>query len=123
NYNQEGYGEFGFQVALSKRPERIIISAPGSFYFRGGIHSLPILEHNWIDTRHPFIAPHYPWREVGWLRYPTNYSANEYDDWCYRGYAVAVGNFNEDDNQEIVVSIPKLHNYRGAVEIMNSNLD
>ncbi len=35
NYNQEGYGEFGFQVALSKRPGRIIITAPGSFYFRG----------------------------------------------------------------------------------------
>jgi hypothetical protein len=35
NYNQEGYGEFGFQVALSKRPERLIITAPGSFYFRG----------------------------------------------------------------------------------------
>ncbi len=35
NYNQEGYGEFGFQVALSKKPERIIITAPGSFYFRG----------------------------------------------------------------------------------------
>jgi hypothetical protein len=86
---------------LSKRPERIIITSPGSFYFRGrfkinlndflkkhhigGIHSLPILEHNWIDTRHPFTAPHYPWHEVGWLRYPSNYSSNEYDDWCYRG--------------------------------------
>jgi hypothetical protein len=35
NYNQEGYGEFGFQVAISKKPERIIITAPGSFYFRG----------------------------------------------------------------------------------------
>ncbi|CAF1211795.1 unnamed protein product [Adineta ricciae] len=123
NYNQEGYGLFGFQVILSKKPERIIISAPGSFYFRGEVHSLPILEHNWIDSRHPFIAPHYPWRELGWLRYPSNYSSNEYDDWCYRGYAVAVGNFNGDDNQEIIVSIPKLHNYRGAVEIMNSNLD
>lgn len=55
------------------------------------------------------------------------------------GYALALGNFNHDDNQgivrhflqmsinffpiEIVVSIPKLDNYRGAVEIMNSNLD
>ncbi|CAF0811798.1 unnamed protein product [Rotaria sp. Silwood1] len=123
NYNQEGYSEFGFQVALSKRPERIIITAPGSFYFRGGIHSIPILNYNWIDTRHPFTAPHYPWHDVGWLRYPSNYSSNEYDDWCYRGYALAIGNFNNDDNQEIVVSIPKLDNYRGAVEIMNSNLD
>ncbi|CAF1962458.1 unnamed protein product [Rotaria magnacalcarata] len=123
NYNQEGYGEFGFQVALSKRPERILITAPGSFYFRGGIHSIPILNYNWIDTRHPFTAPHYPWHDVGWLRYPSNYSSNEYDDWCYRGYALAVGNFNDDANQEIVVSIPKLDNYRGAVEIMNSNLD
>jgi len=35
NYNQEGYGEFGFQVALSQKPERIIITSPGSFYFRG----------------------------------------------------------------------------------------
>jgi hypothetical protein len=35
NYNQEGYGEFGFQVALSEKPERIIITSPGSFYFRG----------------------------------------------------------------------------------------
>ena len=39
NYNQEGYGLFGFQVILSKKPERIIISAPGSFYFRGKIKS------------------------------------------------------------------------------------
>ncbi|CAF2584154.1 unnamed protein product [Rotaria sp. Silwood2] len=123
NYNQEGYGEFGFQVALSEKPERIIITAPGSFYFRGGIHSIPILEKNWIDTRHPFTSPHYQWRDAGWLRYPSNYSSNEYDDWCYRGYALAIGNFNDDDNQEIVVSIPKLDNYRGAIEIMNSNLD
>jgi len=35
NYNQEGYGEFGFQVALTQNPERIIITSPGSFYFRG----------------------------------------------------------------------------------------
>lgn len=35
NYNQEGYGEFGFQVALSQRPPRFLISSPGSFYFRG----------------------------------------------------------------------------------------
>ncbi len=35
NYNQEGYGEFGFQVGLSEKPERIIITSPGSFYFRG----------------------------------------------------------------------------------------
>ncbi|CAF0948012.1 unnamed protein product [Adineta steineri] len=123
NYNQEGYGEFGFQVALSKKPERIIITAPGSFYFRGGIHSIPILEKNWIDSRHPFTSPHYQWRDAGWLRYPSNYSSNEYDDWCYRGYALALGNFNNDKNQELVVSVPKLHNYRGAVEIMNSNLD
>ena len=59
------------------------------------------------------------------------------------GYALAVGNFNDDEHQgnrmetsrqgcersvpcspiEIVVSVPKLENYRGAVEIMNSNLD
>lgn len=44
-----------------------------------------MLNHNWIDTRHPFTAPHYPWHDVGWLRYPSNYSSNEYDDWCYRG--------------------------------------
>jgi len=37
NYNQEGYGEFGFQITLSQRPERIIITAPGSFYFRGNL--------------------------------------------------------------------------------------
>ena len=59
----------------------------------------------------------------------------------FLGYTLDVGNFNNDDNQgndrflflrtknncslpkEIVVSIPKLDNYRGAVEIMNSNLD
>jgi hypothetical protein len=35
NYNQEGYGEFGFQVALSQKPERILVTSPGSFYFRG----------------------------------------------------------------------------------------
>lgn len=57
-----------------------------------------------------------------------------------------MGNFNSDESQgkrtlknlqycfltilavfflliEIVVSVPKLHHYRGAVEIMNSNLD
>ena len=51
----------------------------------GQVHSLPILERNWVDTRHPFTTPHYPWREAGWLRYPSNYSSNEYDDWCYRG--------------------------------------
>lgn len=60
------------------------------------------------------------------------------------GYSLALGNFNSDDNQgkniltrfiqelimriflfqlEIVISIPKLDNYRGAIEIMNSNLD
>jgi hypothetical protein len=51
----------------------------------GGVHSLPILEDKWIDTRHPFTSPHYQWRDAGWLRYPSNYSSNEYDDWCYRG--------------------------------------
>ncbi len=44
-----------------------------------------MLDKNWIDTRHPFTSPHYQWRDAGWLRYPSNYSSNEYDDWCYRG--------------------------------------
>jgi len=67
----------------------------------GGVHSIPMLEKNWVDTRHPFTSPHYQWRDAGWLRYPSNYSSNEYDDWCYRGYALALGNFNHDDNQGI----------------------
>ncbi len=86
---------------MTQNPERIIITSPGSFYFRGkkknirnlqaknysigGVHSIPILEKDWIDTRHPFTSPHYQWRDAGWLRYPSNYSSNEYDDWCYRG--------------------------------------
>ena len=44
-----------------------------------------MLDKNWVDTRHPFTSPHYKWRDAGWLRYPSNYSSNEYDDWCYRG--------------------------------------
>ncbi|CAF1283642.1 unnamed protein product [Didymodactylos carnosus] len=109
DFHKEGYGLFGFQVALSKKPERIVITAPGSYYFR--------------ESTHAFPSPHYPFLNVNWLKYPKNYSFNEYDDWCYRGYALALGNFNDDDDQEIVTSIPRLNGYQGAIEILSSNLN
>ncbi|CAF1299687.1 unnamed protein product [Didymodactylos carnosus] len=123
DFHKEGYGLFGFQVAISKKPERIIITAPGSFYFRGQVHSIPLLNKDWLESTHAFPSSHYPFLNVSWLKYPKNYSLNEYDDWCYRGYALALGNFNDDDDQEIVITIPRLNGYKGAIEILNSNLN
>ena len=156
NYNQEGYGEFGFQMTLSERPARILITAPGSFYFRGIflqsivhhaqskwlIRSSSFTTNSWTQLGRYTTSVYYTslslaWSWLGsisielffewiwWLvlsRYKqSHFSKRNYS--IFIGYAVAVGNFNHDYNQEVVVSVPKLDHYRGAVEILNSNLD
>ena len=52
-------------------------------------------------------------------RYPEKSGQGNEDD-SYRGYSIAVGHFDDDDIEDIVVSAPRGNNCKGSIEIFSS---
>ncbi|KAM9267463.1 integrin alpha-IIb isoform 2-T2 [Morus bassanus] len=106
------YCEIGFSVAVT--PDgTLVLGAPGGYYFMGLLY---LVEVDSILARFhgkSLLWPERPGR-------PTEQPAYmDYGD-GYRGYSVAVGEFDDDPKtKEYVVGVPNKSNTRGEVEIFS----
>eukprot|EP00105_Crassostrea_gigas_P029901 XP_011452014.1 PREDICTED: integrin alpha-8-like isoform X1 [Crassostrea gigas] len=100
-YHKSGYCQAGFSVAMAANGSRILIGAPGAFYWQGQVYNY------WLDLNNNKLST----REEG---------ATE--DNKYRGYSSAVGNFDDDNMEDYVVGIPRAEGLMGMVQIYNQNL-
>lgn len=100
-YHKSGYCQAGFSVAMAANGSRILIGAPGAFYWQGQVYNY------WLDLNNNKLST----REEG---------ATE--DNKYRGYSSAVGNFDDDKMEDYVVGIPRAEGLMGMVQIYNQNL-
>ncbi|XP_064380529.1 integrin alpha-IIb [Dromaius novaehollandiae] len=106
------YCELGFSAAAG--PDgTLVLGAPGGYYFAGLLYSVSV---DAILSRYrgtSLLWPESPGR-------PTEQPMSlDYDD-GYRGYSVAVGEFDDDpDTTEYVVGVPNKSNTRGEVEIFS----
>ncbi|XP_048754476.2 integrin alpha-8-like isoform X3 [Ostrea edulis] len=100
-YHKSGYCQAGFSVAMAANGSRILIGAPGAFYWQGQVYNY------WLDLNNNKLST----REEG---------ASE--DNKYRGYSSAVGHFDNDNMEDYVVGIPRAEKLLGVVQLYNQNL-
>ncbi|KAM9215014.1 LOW QUALITY PROTEIN: integrin alpha-IIb [Leptosomus discolor] len=106
------YCEIGFSAAVT--PDgALVLGAPGGYYFKGLLY---LVEVDDILTRfhgESLLWPERPGRPTEMLL------STDYED-GYRGYSVAVGEFDNDpQTKEYVVGVPNKWNTRGEVEIFS----
>ncbi|XP_068775368.1 integrin alpha-IIb isoform X2 [Struthio camelus] len=120
-YRQSGYAydkrycEIGFSAAVG--PDgTLVLGAPGGYYFAGLLYSVSV---DAILSRYHGASLLWP---EGPGRSTEQQASPDYDD-GYRGYAVAVGEFDDDPHtREYVVGVPNKSNTRGEVEIFSAGL-
>ncbi|XP_075299723.1 integrin alpha-IIb isoform X2 [Opisthocomus hoazin] len=106
------YCEIGFSAAVA--PDgTLVLGAPGGYYFMGLLY---VVEVDAILTRFHGTSLLWPGRPG---RPTEEQMSTDYDD-GYRGYSVAVGEFDGDpETKEYVVGVPNKSNTRGEVEIFS----
>ncbi|KAM9520726.1 integrin alpha-IIb [Guaruba guarouba] len=106
------YCEIGFSAAVTM-DGTLVLGAPGGYYFMGLLYSVEI---DAILTRFhgkSLLWPEQPGRPT---EEPVSF---DYED-GYRGYSVAVGEFDGNPKtKEYVVGVPNKSNTRGEVEIFS----
>ncbi|KAK3731729.1 hypothetical protein RRG08_035399 [Elysia crispata] len=103
NFNNQGYCQAGVSAALSKDGTRLLIGAPGSWYWQGQLFNYDTNDNRNVISKTPEGQP--------------------YEDDTYMGYASAVGEFDgNDEYEEYVVGIPKGGNSTGMIEIYAQNM-
>ncbi|XP_061579294.1 integrin alpha-V isoform X2 [Cololabis saira] len=111
-YSPEGQGfcQAGFSADFLKKSKRVVVGGPGSFYWQGQLISDDVSE---ILTRlkKEYITPY-------GNTLATKSAGAQYDD-SYLGYSVAVGDFNEDGNEDYVTGVPRGDKALGYVNIFN----
>ncbi|XP_046533560.1 integrin alpha-IIb isoform X2 [Equus quagga] len=108
------YCEAGFSSAVTQAGE-LVLGAPGGYYFLGLLARAPIA--NIVSSYRPGTLL---W-SVPTQRFTFDSMKPEYFD-GYRGYSVAVGEFDEDlSTTEYVFGAPTWSWTLGAVEILDSN--
>ncbi|XP_042330649.1 integrin alpha-IIb [Sceloporus undulatus] len=110
-FDDKRYCEIGFSAAISNSG-KALLGAPGGYYF-GGLFSSVSLSA--IQSSFPGYT------SLLWTVKPedmtSDYSDSSYDD-AYRGYSVALGEFNENpESAEYVVGVPNKSETQGVVEI------
>ncbi|XP_045345128.1 integrin alpha-IIb [Leopardus geoffroyi] len=107
------YCEAGFSSAVTQAGE-LVLGAPGGYFFLGLLARAPIADI--VSSYRPGTLL---WN-VPTQRFSTDYNNPVYFD-GYRGYSVAVGEFDGDINTtEYVLGAPTWSWTLGAVEILNS---
>ncbi|XP_039556780.1 integrin alpha-IIb isoform X3 [Passer montanus] len=113
NYvHDKRYCEIGFSAAVT--PDgTLVLGAPGGYYFTGLVYSV---ELDKILRR--FLGTSLLW--LGSPGRPTEPLSGDDED-GYRGYSVAVGEFDGNPKtKEYVVGVPNKSNTRGEVEIFTA---
>ncbi|KAM6399143.1 integrin alpha-IIb [Rhynochetos jubatus] len=116
NYAQDKrYCEIGFSAAVT--PDgTLVLGAPGGYYFTGLLYSVEV---DAILTRFhgkSLLWPERPGR-------PTEEPMSRDNEDGYRGYSVAVGEFDDNPKtKEYVVGVPNKSNTRGEVEIFSAGV-
>ncbi|KAL0992722.1 hypothetical protein UPYG_G00097450 [Umbra pygmaea] len=105
-YNDCRYCEVGFSSEITKEG-RLLIGAPGGFYFQGQIISAAL-----SDIVNSYKSPSVLPNVNGLTR---SYETGGYD--LYHGYSVAIGEFNGDSTPDYVVGVPRDENTAGSVKI------
>ncbi|XP_060064928.1 integrin alpha-V-like isoform X2 [Ylistrum balloti] len=100
-YDKGGYCEAGFSAAFSNNGERLLLGAPGAFYWQGQVHNI------YLDR--------------GNAKKETVEETQASDD-SYRGYSSAVGRFDADDEDDYVVGVPRAEFLLGKVELWTQNM-
>ncbi|XP_018421764.1 PREDICTED: integrin alpha-8 [Nanorana parkeri] len=108
----QGYCQAGFSLDFYKNGD-LALGGPGSYYWQGQVFSVSIAE---IIKGYSFRAI---LREVAGER-RTKVADSNYDD-SYLGYSVAVGEFTDDSEQELVAGVPRGSQNFGYVSIIDSN--
>ncbi|XP_053944665.1 integrin alpha-IIb isoform X2 [Cuculus canorus] len=107
------YCEIGFSAAVTANG-RLVLGAPGGYFFMGLLYTVE------VDA----ILTRFHGRSLLWPERPgrptTEQMSMDYED-GYRGYSVAVGEFDDDPRtKEFVVGVPNKSNTRGEVEIFSA---
>ncbi|XP_061587945.1 integrin alpha-IIb [Cololabis saira] len=106
NRNDQRYCEVGFSADVTQEG-RLVLGAPGGFYFQGQIISVgvsDIFNSGWSSGPIPYVAGIRQSEEKG-----------GYD--VYRGYSVATGQLTGDSTPDYLVGIPNDRNTAGTVKI------
>ncbi|XP_050790862.1 integrin alpha-IIb isoform X2 [Gopherus flavomarginatus] len=105
--NDKRYCEVGFSATIT-HAGRLVLGAPGGYYFAGLIYSVNLSA----------VVSHVPGSALLWSVAPEQVTEDmyaEYDD-AYRGYSVAVGEFDGDPvTPEYVVGVPNKRTTWGEV--------
>ncbi|XP_068091592.1 integrin alpha-8 [Hyperolius riggenbachi] len=109
----QGYCQAGFSLDFYKSGD-IALGGPGSFYWQGQVFSASIAE----------IIKGYSFRNI--IRdvegeRMTKMADSSNDD-SYLGYSVAVGEFTDDSEEELVAGVPKGDQNFGYVSIIDSKM-
>ncbi|XP_068172455.1 integrin alpha-5-like [Antennarius striatus] len=106
----QGYCQGGFSADFTK-DGRVVLGGPGSFYWQGQLISA---------TTEEIVKAYYPsyflLSVAGQIQ--TGQVQGTYDD-SYLGYSVAGGEFNGDDEEDVVTGVPKGLMLYGLVSILN----
>uniref|UniRef100_A0A8C5QUX0 Integrin subunit alpha 8 n=1 Tax=Leptobrachium leishanense TaxID=445787 RepID=A0A8C5QUX0_9ANUR len=108
----QGVCQAGFSLDFYKNGD-IALGGPGSFYWQGQIFTTSIAD----------IINGYSFKKIIRKLYgekQTRVAPSEYDD-SYLGYSVAVGEFTDDSEQELVAGVPRGAQNFGYVSIISSS--
>ncbi|XP_025063061.1 integrin alpha-IIb isoform X2 [Alligator sinensis] len=111
-YNDKRYCEVGFSSTVTSTGT-LVLGAPGGYYFDGMIFTVSLSA---IESSYRGTAMIWSVKE----EQVSEEVRHGYED-SYRGYSVAVGEFDEDPRTaEYVVGVPNKYNTKGGVEILST---
>ncbi|XP_067649238.1 integrin alpha-8-like [Haliotis asinina] len=99
-YHKQGYCQSGFSATITSDGQKMMVAAVGSWYWQGQLYNYEVKNKEYVSTRE---------------------GPPEEDD-SYMGYASAVGDFDGDNIEDYVVSIPKGDLHLGRVAMFTQNL-
>nr|XP_054767079.1 integrin alpha-V-like [Lytechinus pictus] len=110
--NREDYGfdkithcQAGFSGKILSDNSALVMGAPGSYYLQGQIYVQSLLNQSVVQATQE-----------------SNTGTYSFDN-SYRGYSLALGDFNGDGVQDYVVGTPRAESLMGLVAIFDQNLN